>query len=81
MQTVRASSSLSRRVVDGPLATRFKLRWKFKTGDAVTGQPTVAGNRILVGSEDKNVYCLDLATGKRLWVMQPKEPSRHPRGL
>ncbi|HET9571756.1 MAG TPA: PQQ-binding-like beta-propeller repeat protein [Bacteroidales bacterium] len=48
------------------LPLKVSLKWNFKTGMEIKAAPVVAGNRIVVGSTDENVYCLDL-NGKLLW--------------
>jgi polyvinyl alcohol dehydrogenase (cytochrome) len=49
---------------------RLKLKWAFGfAGAAATyGQPTVAGGRVFVGSEDGTVYALDAQTGCMYWT-------------
>jgi outer membrane protein assembly factor BamB len=42
-------------------------KWFFKTGDAVTANPVVVGNRVYVGSWDGNFYAIDKATGTQVW--------------
>jgi outer membrane protein assembly factor BamB len=48
------------------LPTNVSLKWRFKTGQEIKAAPVIQGNRIVVGSTDENVYCLDL-NGKLLW--------------
>ncbi len=43
------------------------LRWKFTTDGAVISSPSVAEKRVYVGSNDKNIYCLDSRTGSLIW--------------
>lgn len=43
------------------------LRWNFTTDGAVISSPSIADGRVYVGSNDKNVYCLDSRTGNLLW--------------
>src|SRR6476646_5462592 len=38
-------------------------KWFFKTGDAVTANPVVVGNRVYVGSWDGNFYAIDKESG------------------
>jgi len=54
-------------VAAGKLPNELKLRWKFKTGGAVTSSAVIASGRVFIGSNDANVYCLDLATGRKVW--------------
>lgn len=42
-------------------------KWFFKTGDAVTANPVVVGNRVFVGSWDGNFYAIDKTSGKQVW--------------
>ena len=48
---------------------RLKLKWAFgyPGASAAYGQPTVAGGRVFVGSEDGTVYSLDARTGCTYW--------------
>ncbi len=41
--------------------------WTFFTGGPVRLAPTVAGDRLLFGSDDGKVYCLDKRDGEVLW--------------
>lgn len=41
--------------------------WSFKTGDNVATRPVVARGTVVFGSEDRNVYALDAATGALRW--------------
>ncbi|MFF8612211.1 PQQ-binding-like beta-propeller repeat protein [Streptomyces sp. NPDC015350] len=52
---------------DTPVGTSA-LRWRHRTGGAVASSPAVVDGTVYVGSDDKNVYALDAATGKRKWA-------------
>ena len=55
-------------------------KWFFKTGDAVTANPVVVGNRVYVGSWDGNFYAIDKSTGAQLWKFAIKpQPAVVPR--
>ncbi|MCI0411934.1 PQQ-binding-like beta-propeller repeat protein [bacterium] len=41
--------------------------WSFKTGGPIYHSPAVGGNKVIVGSNDQNVYALDVQTGKVIW--------------
>ena len=47
-------------------------KWFFKTGDAVTANPVVVGNRVYVGSWDGNFYAINKGTGKQVWKFHIK---------
>ena len=43
------------------------LKWKVKTGAPVASSPVVADGTLFIGSNDGNVYALDVATGAQRW--------------
>ena len=43
------------------------LSWTAKTGGPVKSSPAIVNGRVYVGSDDKLVHCLDLASGKEIW--------------
>ena len=47
--------------------TKLALVWKFATTGAVVSSPSTADGRVYVGSEDKNIYCLDARSGGLIW--------------
>ena len=47
--------------------TNLTLRWNFTTGGGVVSSPAVVDGKIYVGSEDKNIYCLDAWNGRFIW--------------
>ena len=50
-----------------------KLKWKFTIGSRIVGSANWidkqdgGAQRILIGSYDNNIYCLDLISGKKVW--------------
>lgn len=45
-----------------------RIAWEFRFGEGQPqGRPAVAGGRVVFGAWDTNLYCLDEATGERLW--------------
>lgn len=44
-----------------------KRRWSFQTKGWVGGEPTVAGDDLLITSQDQKLYCLDKGNGKERW--------------
>ncbi len=45
----------------------LNLRWKFMTSGGVVSSPSVVDRRVYVGSQDKNVYCIDARNGRSIW--------------
>ena len=58
-----------------------KVKWKFHTGGSVTSSPAVVGDTVYVGSNDNNLYALDLETGALKWKFKDREAGwlRHPQ--
>ncbi len=47
--------------------TELNLRWNFTTGGGVVSTPVIVEGRVYVGSQDKNIYCIDARDGRLLW--------------
>src|SRR5215207_145981 len=56
--------------VAASLPDSLELRWSFKTGGPVKSSAATDGERVVVGSDDKHVYCLDFHTGEKIWAFQ-----------
>src|SRR5712692_9449664 len=54
-------------VATSELPDKLDILWTFHTKDAVEGTPAIANGVVYIGSFDKNLYALDLATGKEKW--------------
>jgi outer membrane protein assembly factor BamB len=48
-------------------ASDGSLEWRFGTDGPIRYAPTVAGDRIVFGSDDGIVYCLNRSSGDELW--------------
>ena len=48
----------------------LELRWSFKTEGPVKSSAAIVGERVVVGSDDKHVYCLNLVTGEKMWAFE-----------
>jgi len=44
-----------------------KLAWKFKSGGKIFSSPAISNRVAYIGSEDHNLYAVDLKTGKQIW--------------
>ena len=49
------------------LDIRGLFLWSFETGDNIATRPLIAGDTVVFGSEDRNVYALDADTGELRW--------------
>jgi len=77
------------------LATTRNVKWVARLGSAAYGNPTVAGGRVFVGTDDLTVTadprfrrtrggmvkCFDEATGKLLWQLVIPERKRYPKEM
>ena len=54
----------------GNLPDSLQLRWSFKTEGPVKSSAAIDGERVVVGSDDKHVYCLNSVTGEKLWAFK-----------
>jgi len=55
-------------VYDSVRFTNFGTeRWRFKTNGKVFSSPVIANNTVFVGSEDSNLYAIDMAGGALKW--------------
>ena len=43
------------------------LNWKFKTNGAVRSTPAILKDKIIIGSSDKFLYCLNKKSGSEIW--------------
>lgn len=43
------------------------VKWTFQTGGKVFSSPVVLNGTVYIGSEDKNLYAIDIHTGKARW--------------
>lgn len=67
--TLAAAEEATKPAVDSSAADA-RVMWTFKTGAPVWSSPTLVDDVIYIGSDDKNVYALDAATGGRKWAAQ-----------
>ena len=58
---------------------RLSLKWAFGFPDATSAwsQPTVAGGRLFVGSQNGTVYALDAKSGCIIWTFTAKSGVRN----
>ena len=43
------------------------LKWKFKTGGKIFSSPAIVNGLAFIGSEDGNLYAIDIKTGRQNW--------------
>lgn len=54
----------------GALPDSMALVWKFKTDGAVKSSPAIDDGLVFIGSDDGNIYAIDLRTGGRVWAYE-----------
>ena len=54
-------------VTTHPLASGKVHLWIYTTGSYVWSAPAIVGDRLYVGSNDWNVYCLNATNGSKIW--------------
>jgi glucose dehydrogenase len=55
-------------VYSGENYTSFgDLKWKFKSGGKIFSSPAISEGVAYIGSEDHNLYAIDIKTGKQVW--------------
>src|SRR6267378_3132784 len=52
----------------GSLPEKPALLWTFKTQGHVKSSAAIVNGRVFIGSNDRNLYALEFATGKKLWA-------------
>ena len=57
-------------VASGSLPAKMDRLWTFKTAGPVKSSAAIAQNRVYIGSNDSNVYALNLADGQRIWAFR-----------
>src|SRR5689334_23548268 len=62
----RANPSLTG-IASGTLEDRLSLLWTFKTEKPVRSSPAIAGGNVFVGSDDGQMYSIDVNNGKKRW--------------
>jgi outer membrane protein assembly factor BamB len=64
-------------IVWGSDPTTGEIRWKFFCGAGVHIAPTFHSGRVLIGSDDGCVYCLQAKTGQLAWCFQASPEKRY----
>jgi outer membrane protein assembly factor BamB len=54
-------------VADGAPAPPLRVKWTFAGGKEFAGSPAVADGRVYCGNNDRRLYCVAAADGKKLW--------------
>lgn len=67
----RASSGLTGATSSGLPVTPV-LQWTFKAGDAVESSPVVAQGKIIFGSRNGILYCVNINNGQLLWTFDTR---------
>jgi eukaryotic-like serine/threonine-protein kinase len=54
----------------GKLPDSLELLWSFQTEGPVRSSAAIDGDRVVVGSNDNHVYCLNAVTGEKMWAFK-----------
>jgi outer membrane protein assembly factor BamB len=60
-------NALQTGAVKAALPDKLEIHWQFATKDMIEGAPAVHQGVVYVGSQDENLYALDLANGQKKW--------------
>jgi outer membrane protein assembly factor BamB len=60
------------------LDNKGKPVWEYAATGAITVDPTADNGRLYFGTEDRSLYCLNAATGKKLWSRRLQGAPLHP---
>lgn len=63
----------NRGVADVELAEAPTLAWRFETQRAIKSTPVIGDGRVFIGSDDNNIYALDLHTGEKIWSYETQD--------
>ena len=55
------------------LPDKLELLWTFKTQGPVKSSPAIVNGRVFIGSNDSNVYAINLGNGQRVWAFPAGE--------
>jgi outer membrane protein assembly factor BamB len=57
---------------------KVEVVWRYRTDGPVLSSPIVAGGRVIVGSNDNRVHCVDAATGDGIWTFPTDDDVEAP---
>jgi len=57
-----------------PIHKLAGVKWKFKAGGYITSSPALENGLLYFGSQDGNLYALDIKTGAEAWSFQTGKP-------
>jgi outer membrane protein assembly factor BamB len=63
-----------RGVARGSLPDQPEMHWRTETGAPINSSAVIADGRVFVGSDDGNIYALDLKTGEEIWKFPTEGP-------
>lgn len=65
-------------IAEGQLPDSLELIWRFKTDKSIKSSPVIDSNIVYVGSNDKNIYAIDLHTGQKIWTYETDDSVEAP---
>jgi outer membrane protein assembly factor BamB len=59
---------------DGPRDFSYGPVWTYQMGAGTQSSPVVVEGKVYIGSNDRNIYCLDAYNGTEIWKFRTNEP-------
>lgn len=61
-----------------PATPKIGIVWQYRTDGPIVSSPVLANGRVIVGSNDQRVHCLDAATGEVVWTFDAGDEVEAP---
>ncbi|MBN2588218.1 MAG: PQQ-binding-like beta-propeller repeat protein [Sedimentisphaerales bacterium] len=65
-------------IAQGQLPDSLEFLWRFKTDGGIKSSPVIDSNIVYVGSNDDNIYAIDLYTGDKVWSYKTDDSVEAP---
>jgi len=64
--------------IEQSISSKLKILWRFQTEDDIKSSPVIFENIVYVGSDDGNLYALQLNDGRELWRFKTDDAIEAP---
>ena len=65
-------------IAQGQLPDSLEFLWRFKTDRGIKSSPVIDSNIVYIGSNDDNIYAIDLHTGEKVWSYKTDDSVEAP---